>query len=107
MHVERPGTNYAIRSQFSNMKLVGCCEDAYLCKAERDGKPYLILDGRGYDPPGTLKVMQFNDEVEREAYLAQQFGFLVRALQWMGDAEREAYLADILDLIEPRQSNDL
>jgi hypothetical protein len=100
MRVERHPYKFDIYGQFPNAREFRGWEGGCAFRAERDGRPFLIIDEGTMadfldenDPTDgdtlncLVSVIEFEDDAEREAYIAHKMGFGV-------DLERHSPMDD-------------
>lgn len=88
MRAERRPYNFDTRHEFPDARPFRAWEGGCAYKAERDGKPFIIIDGRTMadfvdeaDLPdrealnGLVSVIEFDSEAERNAHIAQKMVF--------------------------------
>jgi hypothetical protein len=88
MRVERRPYDFEICAEFPNARLFKAWEGGGAFKAERDGKAFIISDGRTIAEfldesgladratlDGLVSVIEFDDEAERDAYVAREMAF--------------------------------
>lgn len=82
MRVEHRPYNFDIRSEFPHARLFKGWEGGCALKAERDGKPFIISDGR--------TIAEFLDEADLAA--REALDRLVSVMEFENEAERDAYI---------------
>jgi len=96
MRIERHPYWFSVRSAFPNARAFRHWDTCRAYKAERDQKPFLILDDGTIadfldegDPMlnECVSVIEFDNEAEREAYIAREIPGVPPAL----DPEREPF----------------
>lgn len=88
MRIQDRPYDFDIRAEFPNARLFKAWEGGGAFKAERDGKPFIISDGRTIAEfldetgltdrealDGLVSVVEFEDEAERDAYVAREMAF--------------------------------
>jgi hypothetical protein len=85
MRVERHSYGFGVREHFPNARLIRAWDCSWAYRADRDGKPFLIIDsgtladfldvGCSTDREmlnGLVSVIEFDSDQEREAYMARE-----------------------------------
>lgn len=96
MRVEKHSYRFDTRDHFPNARVFRGWEGGCAYQAERDGKPFIIID------EGTLAAfLDENDPTDREV-----MSRLVSVIEFMDEAERQAYKACVTNVgidIESRE----
>lgn len=82
MRVERHSYGFGVSEHFPNARRVRACECSWAYKADRDGKPFLIIDS------GTMADFLDEGSTDREL-----LNGLVSVIEFDSDEERETYIA--------------
>ncbi len=86
MRVEYRPYNFDIRSEFPNAHVFKGWEGGCAFKAERDGKPFIISDGR--------TIAEFLDEAD--LIDSEALNGLVSVIEFENAAERDIYIAEAM-----------